>query len=75
MVNDQTGNLIERPVRSDERIQSVHIRKLSRGWQGKVHALRIGTLHDTGDCLVFTDADVHFVPRQMIPNVVKMYRI
>ncbi|MCK6547234.1 glycosyltransferase [Myxococcota bacterium] len=59
---DRTGEIMERMAARDARIRVVHVQSLPAGWLGKVHALHLGTKAATGDWLLFTDADVHFLP-------------
>lgn len=59
---DETGAIIDKMARKDERVRPVHIEKLPEEWIGKVHALHVGARHATGDWILFTDADVHFSP-------------
>lgn len=57
---DQTGEIIDRLAKQNQRITAIHIDTLPDGWLGKVHALHVATEQATGDWLLYTDADVGF---------------
>jgi len=59
---DLTGEIINRLAAQDARIKTIHITSLPDGWLGKVHALHQGIQQASGEWLLFTDADVHFMP-------------
>jgi glycosyltransferase involved in cell wall biosynthesis len=65
---DRTGEYIERFKKETEKqmdgpdIKSVHIGELPPGWLGKNYALYQGYLRSRGDYILFTDADVQFIP-------------
>jgi glycosyltransferase involved in cell wall biosynthesis len=44
------------------RFRAVHVTELPAGWLGKPHALQKAYENSTGQWLLFTDADVRFVP-------------
>lgn len=60
---DDTGAIIDRMAEDDPRIKTLHIETLPNGWLGKVNAMKHGAEHASGDWLLFTDADVVFLPR------------
>lgn len=57
---DETGAIIDRMAAQDPRVTPVHITELPEGWLGKVNALHQGMLQANGECVLLTDADVHF---------------
>jgi len=57
---DDTGLIIERLAKEDDRIRTVHIDHLPEGWLGKVHALKVASEQASGEYLLFSDADIHF---------------
>lgn len=59
---DGTGEIIDELAARDPRVTAVHVQELPDGWLGKVHALHQGTQLATGEFLLVTDADVHFLP-------------
>ena len=60
---DNTGEIIERLAATNPQVKTVHIETLPDNWLGKVHALHQGQQVASGEWLLFTDADIHFVPR------------
>ncbi len=59
---DATGDIVDRMAATDDRVTPLHITELPDGWLGKVHALHNGVQRAEGAWLLFTDADVHYVP-------------
>ena len=57
---DDTGAIIDRIMRKNQRVRAVHIGHLPEGWLGKVHALKVASEKASGDFLLFSDADIHF---------------
>ncbi len=62
---DETGTIIDRLAAQDKRIKTLHVTTLPTDWLGKVHALHVASEAATGDFLLFTDADIHFVPETL----------
>jgi glycosyltransferase involved in cell wall biosynthesis len=60
--DDATGAILDRLAAAEPRIRVVHVRELPPGWIGKTHALHTGAAQATGEWILFTDADIHFVP-------------
>jgi hypothetical protein len=60
--SDDTGRIVERLAREDDRLRPVRVDQLPPGWLGKVHALQCGLDQAGGEWVLFTDADVHFGP-------------
>lgn len=58
---DETAEIIERLAKEDDRIRTVHIESLPDGWLGKVHALKVASEQASGEFLLFSDADIHFL--------------
>jgi glycosyltransferase involved in cell wall biosynthesis len=59
---DETPAILHEIERASGNLIVADIAALPRGWLGKPHALVAGVEKSRGDWLVFTDADVHFVP-------------
>lgn len=59
---DDTGQILQRLAKTDDRLTVVEIDDLPAGWLGKNHALHVGAEASDSDWLLFTDADVHFSP-------------
>ncbi|HVA95441.1 MAG TPA: glycosyltransferase family 2 protein [Candidatus Dormibacteraeota bacterium] len=59
---DQTPAILDKFARAHRNLKVIHIADLPPGWLGKPHALVAGFEQSHGDWIVFTDADVHFVP-------------
>jgi glycosyltransferase involved in cell wall biosynthesis len=59
---DATGRILDDFARTHDRFRAVHVTALPAGWLGKPHALQTAYESATGEWLLFTDADVRFVP-------------
>ncbi len=59
---DGTGGIVDRLSEKEERVRVRHIKDLPEGWLGKVNALEQGTRLATGKYIIYTDADVHYMP-------------
>lgn len=59
---DGTGAIVDRLAAADPRVRALHVSELPAGWLGKLHAMQQGMNAATGELILFTDADVHFVP-------------
>jgi glycosyltransferase involved in cell wall biosynthesis len=60
---DRTGEILESLwVEHPSLLRVLHVTQLPAGWLGKNHALSLGAAEARGDWLLFTDADVVFVP-------------
>ncbi len=59
---DATGKIMDEFAARDSRLHVLHISELPSGWLGKPHALNSAYQLATAQWLVFTDADVIFVP-------------
>ena len=66
LVNDRstdgTRSIAENMAGVDRRLTVLTVNHLPEGWLGKNHAMWEGYRVSTGDCLLFTDADVVFEP-------------
>jgi cellulose synthase/poly-beta-1,6-N-acetylglucosamine synthase-like glycosyltransferase len=60
--SDSTGRILDEFARTHPRFRAVHIAELPPGWLGKTHALQTAYENSSGEWLLFTDADVRFVP-------------
>src|SRR5438477_1029432 len=60
--SDATARILDEASKRDPRLKVVHIETLPDGWLGKPHALQRGYEVSSGDWLLFTDADVRFLP-------------
>jgi glycosyltransferase involved in cell wall biosynthesis len=60
--SDATGRILDEFAAQYPRFKVVHVRELPKGWLGKPHALQSGYQVSRGKLIVFTDADVKFVP-------------
>lgn len=60
--SDGTGAAVDDLAARDDRVRAIHIRELPEGWLGKVHALRQGMAHISGDWVLLSDADVLLAP-------------
>jgi hypothetical protein len=59
---DATGAILEAAAQKDVRLKPVRVNSLPSGWLGKPHALQQAYERSSGEWIVFTDADVHFMP-------------
>ena len=59
---DQTGEILKRLARDDQRLRIKRVDKLPEGWLGKCHACRIGADAANGEWILFTDADCWLKP-------------
>jgi len=60
--SDETDGILDDAAKRDPRLKVVHIEKLPEGWLGKPHALQQGYEVSNSEWLLFTDADVQFLP-------------
>lgn len=70
---DATSRILQDAAIRDSRLKVVTIERLPEGWLGKPHALQTAYEACTGDWLLFTDADVHFLP-DAIRRVIRLAR-
>jgi len=59
---DATSRILAEHTRKDGRLRVVRVNELPKGWLGKPHALQKGYEASSGELLLFTDADVQFLP-------------
>ncbi len=59
---DVTGKILDDFAAQNPRVTAMHIAELPPGWLGKPYALEEAARRATGEWLVFTDADVVFMP-------------
>ena len=59
---DGTAKILTYAARRDRRLKVINIAELPAGWLGKPHALQRAYEASTGEWLLFTDADVQFLP-------------
>src|SRR5882762_8710738 len=59
---DSTGHILDEFAATHSRLRVVHVAQLPAGWLGKPHALQKAYEAATGEWLLFTDADVRFMP-------------
>ncbi len=59
---DGTAKILSDAARRDPRLIVVNIAELPAGWLGKPHALQRAYEASSGEWLLFTDADVQFLP-------------
>jgi glycosyltransferase involved in cell wall biosynthesis len=60
--SDDTGEILDRLAKKDNRLKSLHIDKLPPGWMGRCHAFDMGGRQATGDYMLFLDADAFLDP-------------
>lgn len=62
---DRTGEVMDRVASTrpaSNRLRVIHIKDLPPKWLGKAHAMWTAAKQSSGDWLLFTDADVFFLP-------------
>lgn len=59
---DQTGAILDRLARENDRLTALRVDSLPDGWLGKCHALHLGAQHATSEWLLFIDADTWLEP-------------
>ena len=59
---DSTAKILNDAARRDPRLKVIDIAELPAGWLGKPHALQRAYEASSGEWLLFTDADVQFLP-------------
>jgi Glycosyl transferase family 2 len=59
---DGTGAILDAIAADDARLSVLHIKELPAGWLGKTHALHAAAATSSAEWILFTDADVLFVP-------------
>jgi glycosyltransferase involved in cell wall biosynthesis len=59
---DETGKILDGAAQKHPQLKVVHVDCLPAGWLGKPYAMQQAFERSSGEWLVFTDADVHFVP-------------
>jgi len=59
---DGTSKILSDAARRDPRLKVIDIAELPAGWLGKPHALQCAYEASSGEWLLFTDADVQFLP-------------
>ncbi len=65
---DGTNAILEKIAQThpqSERFRVLHLHELPDGWAGKPHALHEGSLHTSGDFMLFTDADTYHAPETL----------
>jgi len=55
---DRTSEILAEIAQADPRLRVVRVDVLPEGWQGRVHALWVGSQHITGDYLLTVDAEI-----------------
>jgi len=69
---DATGAILERLAGEDPRLIVVNNSEPPEGWLGKPWALQQGSLHATGELLLFIDADVYYAPEAIAAAVAEI---
>lgn len=59
---DETGAILERLAKSDERLRVIEGEELPPGWLGKPYAMQQALNHARGEWILATDADMIFEP-------------
>lgn len=59
---DETGAILERLAKSDERLRVIEGEDLPPGWLGKPYAMQQALTHAHGEWILATDADMIFEP-------------
>ncbi len=59
---DGTSEILKEAAEKDPRLKYVRVNSLPSGWLGKPYAMQQASERSSGEWLVFTDADVHFLP-------------
>lgn len=59
---DATGAIADEFARQDPRVRVIHLDALPEGWLGKLHAMQRGAAVASGEFLLLSDADTHWVP-------------
>jgi len=68
--DDNTGAELERLAATDPRMKVIHLTELPAGWLGKTHGLQRGGAAATGEWILFTDADIHFLQPDVLRRAV-----
>lgn len=59
---DSTGEVAEALAKTEPRLRVVNVAELPAGWLGKLNAMQRGLEQATGEWVLFSDADVSWVP-------------
>ena len=70
---DATPRILGEHAGRDQRLRVVRVDELPKGWLGKPHALQKGYEASSGELLLFTDADVQFLP-DTLRRAVSLFR-
>ena len=70
---DATPRILSEHAERDKRLRVVRVDELPKGWLGKPHALQKGYEASSGELLLFTDADVRFLP-DTLRRAVSLFR-
>ncbi len=71
---DRTGAILDDMHKEFPQLQVLHISELPDGWLGKNHALYAGAGAAIGELILFTDADVKYLPSALSRAVGYMQR-